>query len=144
MHPSSRAVNSARELGPWTRVVETDLYRACWFRLSSFLRIAYVVVFFLNKGQLLSLYVIGLVLCVFCALFGCRSTVPVQSIAWRDSSLNFIRLSVEWDITLYTYSLTYSYDTVCSVLINEHDDDDDDDAVNPFRLSVHLVVGLYH
>ena len=26
MHPSSRAVNSARELGPWTRVVETDLY----------------------------------------------------------------------------------------------------------------------
>jgi len=24
-HPSSRAVNSARELGPWTRVVETDL-----------------------------------------------------------------------------------------------------------------------
>ena len=25
MHPSSRAVNSARELGPWTRVVETDL-----------------------------------------------------------------------------------------------------------------------
>ena len=27
MHPSSRAVNSARELGPWTQVVETDLYR---------------------------------------------------------------------------------------------------------------------
>jgi len=26
MHPSSRAVNSARELGPWTRVVETGLY----------------------------------------------------------------------------------------------------------------------
>jgi len=26
MHPSSRAVNSARELGPWTRVMETDLY----------------------------------------------------------------------------------------------------------------------
>ena len=26
MHPSSRAVNSARELGLWTRVVETDLY----------------------------------------------------------------------------------------------------------------------
>ena len=26
MHPSSRAVNSARELGPWTRVVETDLH----------------------------------------------------------------------------------------------------------------------
>jgi len=26
MHPSSRAVNSDRELGPWTRVVETDLY----------------------------------------------------------------------------------------------------------------------
>ena len=25
MHPSSRAVNSAREHGPWTRVVETDL-----------------------------------------------------------------------------------------------------------------------
>ena len=25
MHPSSRAVNSARELRPWTRVVETDL-----------------------------------------------------------------------------------------------------------------------
>jgi len=25
MHPSSRAVNLARELGPWTRVVETDL-----------------------------------------------------------------------------------------------------------------------
>ena len=25
MHPSSRAVNSARELGPWTRIVETDL-----------------------------------------------------------------------------------------------------------------------
>jgi len=25
MHPSSRAVNSARKLGPWTRVVETDL-----------------------------------------------------------------------------------------------------------------------
>jgi len=25
IHPSSRAVNSARELGPWTRVVETDL-----------------------------------------------------------------------------------------------------------------------
>ena len=25
MHPSSRAVNSARELGPWTRVVETGL-----------------------------------------------------------------------------------------------------------------------
>ena len=25
MHPSSRAVNSARELGPWTQVVETDL-----------------------------------------------------------------------------------------------------------------------
>ena len=25
MHLSSRAVNSARELGPWTRVVETDL-----------------------------------------------------------------------------------------------------------------------
>ena len=25
MHPSSRSVNSARELGPWTRVVETDL-----------------------------------------------------------------------------------------------------------------------
>ena len=25
MHPSCRAVNSARELGPWTRVVETDL-----------------------------------------------------------------------------------------------------------------------
>ena len=25
MHPSSRAVNTARELGPWTRVVETDL-----------------------------------------------------------------------------------------------------------------------
>jgi len=25
MHQSSRAVNSARELGPWTRVVETDL-----------------------------------------------------------------------------------------------------------------------
>jgi len=25
LHPSSRAVNSARELGPWTRVVETDL-----------------------------------------------------------------------------------------------------------------------
>jgi len=25
MHPSSRAVNSDRELGPWTRVVETDL-----------------------------------------------------------------------------------------------------------------------
>ena len=24
-YPSSRAVNSARELGPWTRVVETDL-----------------------------------------------------------------------------------------------------------------------
>jgi len=24
MHPSSRAVNSARKLGPWTRVVETD------------------------------------------------------------------------------------------------------------------------
>ena len=40
MHPSSRAVNSARELGPWTRVVETDLnwltdysqlfYAKCW------------------------------------------------------------------------------------------------------------------
>ena len=26
MHLISRAVNSARELGPWTRVVETDLY----------------------------------------------------------------------------------------------------------------------
>ena len=26
MHPSSRAVNSARELGPWTWVVETGLY----------------------------------------------------------------------------------------------------------------------
>jgi len=26
MHPSSRAVNSARDLGPSTRVVETDLY----------------------------------------------------------------------------------------------------------------------
>jgi len=26
MHPRSRAVNSARELGPWTRVVETGLY----------------------------------------------------------------------------------------------------------------------
>ena len=26
MHQSSRAVNSDRELGPWTRVVETDLY----------------------------------------------------------------------------------------------------------------------
>ena len=25
MHPSSRAVISARELGPWNRVVETDL-----------------------------------------------------------------------------------------------------------------------
>ena len=25
MHQSSRAVNSARELGPWTRVLETDL-----------------------------------------------------------------------------------------------------------------------
>jgi len=25
MHPTSRAVNSARELGPWTRVVETGL-----------------------------------------------------------------------------------------------------------------------
>ena len=27
-YPSSRAVNSARELGPWTRVVETDLKKA--------------------------------------------------------------------------------------------------------------------
>jgi len=26
MHPSSRAVNSAREFGPWTQVVETGLY----------------------------------------------------------------------------------------------------------------------
>jgi len=26
MHPSWRAINSAREFGPWTRVVETGLY----------------------------------------------------------------------------------------------------------------------
>jgi len=29
MHPSSRTVNSVRELGPWTRVVETDLNCVC-------------------------------------------------------------------------------------------------------------------
>jgi len=35
MHPSSRAVNSARELGPWTRVVETELYSGPTFRFFS-------------------------------------------------------------------------------------------------------------
>jgi len=31
MHPSSRAVNSAREIGPWTRVVETGLKQTLMF-----------------------------------------------------------------------------------------------------------------
>ena len=35
MHPSSRAVNSARELGLWTRVVETDLKCGCAWSVES-------------------------------------------------------------------------------------------------------------